>query len=67
MMAIIAIALLDSSCTRHIKPTPAQLSARISIINQDKSETVFYLAKPNRDSFSIAVLCDGSTSSLLNI
>jgi pimeloyl-ACP methyl ester carboxylesterase len=56
------VAFLNSGCTHHIKPTPAQLSARMSIINDDKTETVFYLTTPQHQRFSIAVVCEGSNT-----
>jgi pimeloyl-ACP methyl ester carboxylesterase len=51
-----------AGCASLVKPTPAQLSARMSIINDEKTKTVFYLTKPNREEFPIAVLCEGSSS-----
>src|SRR5258706_146594 len=60
---VMCVVFLNSGCTRHVKPTPAQLNARMSIINDDKTETVFYLTPPRSGAkFPIAVLCDGSTT-----
>lgn len=59
---LLVMAFCGNSCSRHIKPAPAQLAARMSIINADTTNTVFYLKTPNREKFPIAVICEGSTS-----
>lgn len=62
LLFILFISVCGGSCVRHIKPMPAQLNARMSIINDEKTETVFYLTTPKVERFSIAVMCEGSTS-----
>lgn len=49
-------------CARNIKPDIAQLQARMALINDDKTQTVYYFTKPNKEKFPIVILCDGSTS-----
>lgn len=52
---------IAGACTHNIKPTPAQVNARMSIHNKDGHETVFYFTKPAKNRFPIAVICEGST------
>lgn len=61
LLLIVILAIQYLGCT-HIKPTAAQLSARMSINNAEDNQTVFYLTKPTKKSFAIAVLCEGSTN-----
>lgn len=54
--------LFTLSCLHNVQPTPAQVSARMSIANEDKAETVFYLTTPKAQTkFPIAVVCEGSS------
>lgn len=62
VLVVNCVVFLNSGCTRQVKPTPAQVSARMNIINDDKTETVFYLTTPKVQRFPIAVVCEGSNT-----
>jgi hypothetical protein len=61
-MLLPILLLFTLSCLRNVQPTSEKIPARMSIINDNKTETVFYLTMPKHQRFPIAVLCAGSTT-----
>lgn len=62
VLIVNSVVFINSGCTHQVKLTPAQLSARLSIIKDDKTETVFYLTTPKVQRFPIVVVCEGSST-----
>lgn len=61
LLSIAIFFILLPSCSLNIKPTSAQIDARMSIHHED-NETIFYFIKPAKNRFPIVVICQGSTT-----